>query len=71
MRDAMGEVVGCIQGINDPQVRIVLRSTGCAFLAKETVLRELLLQQFGDELLRFQIGLGDEVMRELLVLNGR
>ena len=63
-RDAVGEVDGAVEGVDEPAVGGAPR-VGPAFLGRHRVVRELAPQDGDDRLLGREVGVGDEIVGPL------
>ena len=68
MRHVVGEVVRAVDGINDPQV-LAFDAIIVHLFAEDGVVGEVAVNELADALLRFDISIGDEVVR-LLAAHG-
>src|ERR1700740_2937475 len=65
MRDAVQEIGGAVEWIDDPAVTLVGAGARAAFLAEKTVGRPRLGQFLVDDLFGAAVGGGDEIARPL------
>ena len=65
MRDAVQEVGGAVERIDDPAVALIAAGVGAAFLAEEAVVGPRLGQFAAHDLLGAPVGGGDEIARAL------
>ena len=65
MRNAVQEIGGAVERIDDPAVALVGAGVRAAFLAEEAVIRPRLGELFAHRLLGAAVGGGDEIARPL------
>jgi hypothetical protein len=63
MRDAVHEVGGAVERVNDPRMRFIRAFNHATFFENEAVAGASFLQFFEDNFLRAQIGIGNKVTR--------
>ena len=65
MRDAVQEIGGAVERIDDPAVALVGAGARAAFLAEKAVIRPRLGELLAHDLLGAAVGRGDEIARTL------